>query len=80
MSDPQRTFFGLPILEERLVAESDIARLPFYDFWRESHKGSAMMLKDGKTFVYLHDWEAFCRLFITTGRHRFMPQDDAFSS
>lgn len=24
-------------------------------------------------FVYLHDWERFARLFISTGRHRYMP-------
>lgn len=67
----ERTFFGLRIIEGRLVAEADIARLPFYEFWRASAAGSAMMVRDGQTYVPLSDWEAFCRLFIATGRHRY---------
>lgn len=67
-----RSFFGLPVLEGKWVAEADIAKLPFYEFWRASARGSACLHKDGQSFIYLHDWEAFCRLFIQTGRHRYM--------
>lgn len=65
------TFFGLPVLDGKLVREADIAKLPFYDFWRESALGSTQPIIDGQSYVYLHDWEAFCRLFIKTGRHRY---------
>lgn len=65
------TFFGMPVIDGKLVRESDIAKLPFFDFWRESARGSTQPILDGEPHVYLHDWEAFCRLFIKTGRHRF---------
>lgn len=65
------SYFGLPIVDGKLVLESDIAQLPFYDFWRDSARSSTMPIIDGKAHVYLHDWEAFCRRFIETGRHRF---------
>lgn len=69
------TYFGLEIVNKRLVRETDILQLPFADFWRESSVGSTT-LDDAQTserFVYLHDWERFAELFIDTGRHRFMP-------
>lgn len=65
-----KTYFGLDVLQEKLVSEDDIKTLPFYDFWLESASGSAMLLKEEKNYVYLSDWEAFCKLFIQTGRHR----------
>lgn len=64
------TFFGLPVFDGKLVRETDIAKLPFYEFWRESARGSTQPILDGEVYVYLHDWEAFCRLFINTGKHR----------
>ncbi|KIN66143.1 hypothetical protein Z946_622 [Sulfitobacter noctilucicola] len=73
--EPERTYFGLEITGDKMVREADIARLPFYDFWRDSSRGSAALV-DPKTdthLVYLHDWEAFAKLLIETGRHRFMP-------
>ena len=57
-----------------LVREVDIETLPFYDFWKESAFGSTCMPDEqnpGKSLVYVHDWEAFCKLFIKTGKHRF---------
>lgn len=69
------SFFGLPVFEGRLIRESDIAKLPFYDFWRESARGSTQPIFDDETYVYLHDWEAFCRLFIKTGKHRYCDGD-----
>lgn len=66
------TYFGLPIIAGKLVRLSDIEALPFADFWRESAKGSAVLVDaHGETFVYLHDWQAFAELFIRTGRHRW---------
>lgn len=38
------TFFGLPIIDGRFVKQDDIAQLPFYDFWRESAKGSTAVI------------------------------------
>ena len=72
MSDEKTTYFGLPVVRDRLVRLDDIQRLPFFSFWEESARGSAMLKDDdGALFVYLHDWEAFARLFIDTGKHRF---------
>lgn len=66
------TYFGLPVIDGKLVRLADIEVLPFADFWRENAKGSAMLSDDqGNTFVPLHDWEAFAELFIRTGRHRW---------
>jgi hypothetical protein len=66
------TYFGLPVIDEKLVRLADIEALPFAAFWREGARGSAMLVdKDGNTFVYLHDWQAFAELFIRTGRHRW---------
>ena len=65
------TFFGLPIINQEFVKESDIAQLPFYTFWQESARGSTMLVQDNETLVYLYDWEAFSRLFIATGKHRY---------
>lgn len=66
------TYFGLPIIDGKLVRLKDIEALPFAAFWRESASGSAMLSDDeGNAFVYLHDWEAFAELFIQTGRHRW---------
>ena len=53
-----------------VVMEHHIAELPFYSFWRDSSIGSAQSLIDGQAAVFLHDWNAFCRLFVRTGKHR----------
>ncbi|BBU58439.1 hypothetical protein KU6B_47040 [Mameliella alba] len=74
---PGETYFGLRIVNERCVREADIAELPFYDFWRKSAAGSGCPLhcETGEPLVWLHDWEAFCRMFIGTGRHRWMSEE-----
>lgn len=73
--EPDQTYFGLEIVRETLVRERDIAILPFYDFWRDSSRGSAVLIdtQTDETFVYLHDWKAFSQLFIETGQHRHIP-------
>ncbi|WP_312938419.1 hypothetical protein [Stutzerimonas nitrititolerans] len=66
------TYFGLPIVRDNLVRLDDIRRLPFFSFWEESARGSAMLIGDqDEVFVYLHDWENFAELFIKTGTHRY---------
>lgn len=69
--DTNKTYFGINIFEDDLVKEDDIKKLPFYDFFRESMKGSTYLEKDGINYIYLKDWENFCKLFIETGKHRF---------
>ena len=66
-----KTFFGIEIFENNLVSEDDIKKLPFYEFWNESALGSTYLVKVGKNYIYLTDWESFSRLFINTGKHRF---------
>jgi hypothetical protein len=70
-----RTYFGLPVIDGMFVRHSDIGQLPFFTFWQESAKGSVMLgTPAGDDYhVYLHDWEHFSRLLITTGRRRNMP-------
>ncbi len=70
-----RTFFGLEIYQGNLVKENDIKKLPFYDFWYESSKGSTYAIIDDEEYVYLSDFESFSKLFIETGKHRFQKGD-----
>ena len=73
---PETACFGVPVMRPAgqgdclVVMERHIAKLPFYPFWRDSSIGSAQSLIDGQVAVFLHDWNAFCRLFVRTGRHR----------
>lgn len=67
----EKTYFGLSIYNDYYVLEEDIQKLPFYDFWLESSKGSTFIVENDKVYVPLIDWEMFCKYFIETGRHRF---------
>ena len=73
---PETACFGVPVMRPAgqgdcpVVMEHHIAELPFYPFWRDSSIGSAQSLIDGQAAVFLHDWNAFCRLFVRTGKHR----------
>ena len=68
----QRTYFGLQVIDGRYVLQSEIAQLPFFDFWRQSSRSSTCLgTPNGDVLVFLYDWEAFARLFIETGRHRY---------
>ena len=71
--EPTKSYFGVTVHNGQYVDEEEIARLPFYDFWRESAKGSTCVVEDGKTYINLYDWEQFCTLFIKTGKHRYQP-------
>ena len=64
-----RTFFGLQVYPSG-DKESDIKKLPFYEFWKASATGSTCALFNGETYVYLHDWESFCYSFVLHGTHR----------
>jgi len=66
-----KTFFGLDVYAPG-VKLSDIEKLPFAQFFKDSHVGSTMTFIDGKNYVYLHDWERFCKSFIQYGKHRYM--------
>ena len=70
-----RTFFGLEIYQGNLVKENDIKKLPFYDFWYESAKGSTYAIIDDEEYIYLTDFESFSKLFIETGKNRFQKGD-----
>ena len=73
---PETACFGVPVMRPAgqgdcpVVMEHHIAALPFYPFWRDSSIGSAQSLIDGQAAVFLHDWNAFCRRFVRTGKHR----------
>lgn len=72
----KKTYFGLEVYSWNngqaggsYVKESDIANLPFYDFWQEKSIGSTCMpIYDNDVGVYLMDWEKFCKIFIMTGK------------
>ncbi|MGJ0333192.1 hypothetical protein NG752_04070 [Aliarcobacter cryaerophilus] len=70
-----KTFFGLEIYQDKLIKIDDIKKLPFYDLWYESSKGSTQPLIDNEEYVYLSDFESFSKLFIETGKHRFQKRD-----
>ena len=70
-----RTYFGLEIHQGNLVKENDIKKLPVYDFWYESAKGSTYVIIDDEEYIYLTDFESFSKLFIKTGKHRFQKGD-----
>ena len=70
-----RTYFGLEIHQGNLIKIDDIKKLPFYDFWYESAKGSTHAIIDDEEYVYLSDFESFSKLFIKTGKHRFQKGD-----
>ena len=70
-----KSYFGVSVVKVgnmSCVPQQEIERLPFYAFWLESAKGSAMLIHPGtgEKMVYLADWEAFSELFIRTGKHR----------
>ena len=73
---PETACFGVSVMRPvgqrdcPVVMERHIAELPFYLFWRDSSIGSAQSLIDEQAAVFLHDWNAFCRLFVCTGKHR----------
>lgn len=78
-----KTYFGLEVIDHlngKVVRHSDIQKLPFYEFWLESHFGSTVVqlnsnktaCKPSETGVYLNDWIEFSKLFIETGKHRYM--------
>ena len=73
---PETACFGVPVMrpagrgDSPVVMERHLAELPFYLFWRDSSIGSAQSLIDGQAAVFLHDWNAFCRRFVRTGKHR----------
>ncbi|SUA15409.1 Uncharacterised protein [Neisseria lactamica] len=73
---PETACFGVPVVRPAgqgdcpVVMERHIAELPFYPFWRDSSIGFAQNLIDEQAAIFLHDWNAFCRLFVRTGKHR----------
>lgn len=69
-----RTFFGLKVYHPYGVKKSDIEKLPFYEFWEASAKGSTCGVFNDETYVYLHDWERFCYSFILHGSHRYQEE------
>ncbi len=70
-----KTYFGLEIYQDKLIKIDDIKKLPFYDFWLDSSKGSTYAIVDDEEYIYLSDFESFSRLFIETGKHRFQKRD-----
>lgn len=67
----ETTYFGLQVINDRFVRQSEIEQLPFFKFWEASSMGSACLPNGDDALIYLHDWESFCVLFIKTGKHRF---------
>jgi len=70
------TFFGLKVYtidNQDYIREEDIKKLPFYEFWKESAKGSTYIIDEKLgNLIFLYDWESFSKEFIKTGKHRYM--------
>ena len=62
-----KTFFGLEVYAYG-VKRDDIEKLPFYDFWKDSTRNITYATIGDNKYVYLEDWEQFCRVFILTGK------------
>lgn len=76
ISVKKQTLFGIEIIGGRGVRSTDIALLPFAEFWYDSAVKSSQT-HDKLTFqwlVRLSDWWEFSELFIATGRHRNIPR------
>ena len=69
--EKNKTFFGLDIHRSGIKL-SDIEKLPFSQFFKDSHVGSTMAVIDNETYIYIHDWERFCKGFIQNGKHRYL--------
>ena len=68
----ETTYFGLKVHNNKYVLESDIKKLPFYDFWLESSVGSGVLiLENNDVGIWIDDWKQFSELFIKDGKHRF---------
>ena len=63
---PHTTYFGLKVYKYGVKA-SDIRKLPFSDYWAKKSFGSTCTMIDKETYIYLHDWEKFCKQFLETG-------------
>ena len=66
-----KTYFGLEIYKDNLIKLDDIKKLPFFDLFKESMVGSTYLLEENVEYIYLHDWENFCKHFIKNGESRY---------
>ena len=71
MQKINETYFGIQIQEDSYILESDIKKLPFYQFWKDSASGSTCLVLENDTGIYITDWELFCKYFIKSGKHRY---------
>jgi hypothetical protein len=70
----ETTYFRVPVYfgGTECDAAGGLKKLPFFEFCEASALGSTYMQKeDGRAAIYLHDFEAFSRLFIEPGSYRF---------
>ena len=67
-----KTYYDLEIYDNGMmtgVLQSDIEKLPFFDYWQKVSLGSTQGIyidpESGEEhgLVYLHDWKKFCRLY-----------------
>jgi len=64
--DKNKTYFGLTVYKYG-VRHRDVVKLPFYDYWSKVSRGSTETMVDNESYIYLHDWERFCKIFIEHG-------------
>ncbi len=67
----KRSFFGLPVVDDKHVRAKDIATLPFYDFWREGYDLPQLdHIEDpAGQLIPIEDRKRFSKHFVATGRH-----------
>lgn len=66
--EPEPTYFGLAVHDQKYVLPQDIECLPFYDFWCEyaASKQLHPALAEA-TLIHLEDWSIFAKDFIAFG-------------
>jgi len=65
--EKNKTYFGITVYKYG-VKRSEIVKLPFFDYWSKVSNGSTETMVDNESYVCLHDWERFSKIFIQNGK------------
>ncbi|MEM8626788.1 MAG: hypothetical protein AAGF32_02505 [Pseudomonadota bacterium] len=65
--EPERTYFGITVVDQKYVRRKDIGELPFYEFWLARNGDKKRTVVD--LLVDLKGWRNFSRRFIDMGQN-----------